>query len=123
MTLDTQRKPYSILMSEAERHHIAQQAAPLGISVPEFIRITALNKDLEKALLKIKKQQVDNKEAAQILAALGRSHIPSNLNQIAKSIHTGSFIFSPDIEKQITDSYDFIVWIRDALIRQQGLKP
>ena len=66
MTLDTQRKPYSILMSEAERHHIAQQAAPLGISVPEFIRITALNKDLEKALLKIKKQQVDNKEAAQI---------------------------------------------------------
>ena len=121
--LDTKRKPYSILMSKAERHHIAQQASLIGITAPEFIRTAALNKDIEKALRKMKMQELDKREAVQILGALGRSNIPSNLNQIARSIKTGTFVFSIDTQRHITEAYELMLWIRDFLIRQQGIKP
>jgi NAD-dependent DNA ligase len=121
--LETKRKPYSILMSEAERHHIALKADALNLTVPEFIRLTALEKDIEKALLAIEKQQFTKKEAARFLAALGASRIPSNLNQIAKAINTGTLVISPDFEKQVIEGCAFIREMRNFLIKQQGLKP
>lgn len=123
-TLSTKRKPYSVLMSEAERHHGEQLAALIGVSLPKLIRLTLSGDDLEKKLLNIKKKHLDRKEAAQILAALGKTRAFSNLNQLVKSIHTGSFsLNNPDTEKQLEELIEVILWMRDVLIKMQGLKP
>lgn len=122
LALDTKRKPYSILMSEAERHHIAQLAEPLGLSAPELIRTVMLSEDVEKKLLTIKKHHFDKQGSAKILAALGKSRIANNLNQIAKAIANGTLILSPDVIAQINEAYATIMWMRSLLIRQQGIK-
>jgi hypothetical protein len=110
-------------MSEAERHQIAQKADALGITVPEFMRLSALTKDIEKAVQAIEKKQYTKKEAARFLAALGASRIPSNFNQIALAINTGTLVISPDIDKQVLEGCTLIREMRDFLIIQQGLKP
>ncbi len=122
MSFDTKRKPYSILMSEAERHHIARKAAPLGITVPEFMRLSSLNQDITKALAIKDKKQADREAAALLMTALARSNIPSNLNQIAKAIHTGTLTFSIDTDKQLLEACSMVREIRNTLIIRQGLK-
>ncbi len=123
MTLSTKRKPYSILMSEAERHRGEQLAAIIGVSLPELIRITLADDDLEKTLLSMKKKHLDRQDAAKILAALGQTTVFSNLNQLVKAIHTGTFsLQNPDTEKQLEELIEVILWMRGVLIRRQGLK-
>lgn len=124
LTLSTKRKPYSILMSEAERYRAEQLATIIGVTVPELIRLAIDSDNLEKNLLKMKKKHLDRKEAVQILAALGRTRVFSNLNQLVRAIHTGSFSTNnPDTDKQLEELIDVILWVRATLMQMQGLKP
>lgn len=123
-TLSTKRKPYSILMSEAERRRAEQLAAIIGVTVPELIRLAIDSDNLEKTLLNIKKKHLDRKEAAQILAVLGKTRVFANLNQLVKSIHTGAFSTqNPDTDTQLEELIDVILWLRATLIKMQELKP
>lgn len=121
-TLSTKRKPYSILMSEAERTRAQALADIVGISVPELIRISIDSDDLEKKLIRIKKKHLDRQDAAAILAKLGEQRYAANLNQISRNLNSGTFVWSIDAQHQLMDACDAILWMRDTLIRMQGLK-
>ena len=121
-TLSTKRKPYSILMSEAERTRARALADIVGISVPELIRLSIDSDDLEKKLIRIKKKHLDRQDAAAILAKLGEQRYAANLNQISRNLNSGTFVWSIDAQHQLMDACDAILWMRDTLIRMQGLK-
>jgi len=43
----------------------------------------------------------DHRALAQLLGALGQSHIANNLNQIAKALNSGSLPVTPETEQEI----------------------
>lgn len=121
-TLSTKRKPYSILMSEAERTRAQALADIVGISVPELIRLSIDSDDLEKKLIRIKKKHLDRQDAAAILAKLGEQRYASNLNQLAREMNTGTLVWSVDAQNELLEACEAVLWMRDTLIRMQGLK-
>lgn len=119
---DKKRVPYSILFSPYERRQAEKLGALVDLSTPAWIRLASTNRDIEAALLSIKQQHHDKRDGAKLLAVLGSSRMASNLNVIAKAINTGTFVFTPDTERHIKETYDIHLWMREALMRQQGLR-
>jgi len=73
--------PFSLRLTDEERAALEQQAGaqPLGT----YIRDCLLDGKAQKRRAS-RKPRVDEQQLAQVLAALGHSHLSSNLNQLAK---------------------------------------
>lgn len=59
---------------------------------------------------------------AQILAKLGESRIPNNLNQIAYHANCGSLILDDVTIEEINEACFQVAWMRTQLIQALGLK-
>lgn len=65
---------------------------------------------------------IDKVLIAQILARLGESRIPNNLNQIAYHANCGSLILDDVTIEEINEACLHVAWIRTQLIEALGLK-
>lgn len=112
---------FSLRISEKQKLLLQQRAKSHGLSVSAYGRMMLLSETIEDRA-RMLADAASDKELAQILAVLGQTRIANNLNQIAKAINTGTLIISPDVIKQINESYDTVLWIRATLIKALGLK-
>jgi hypothetical protein len=111
--------PFSIRFTPSEKAYLTQKAGcrPLGA----YIREELLGKqaDLRR---KERKPKADEKQVAALLAGLGQSRIPSNLNQLAKAANQGTLGTSEEIEQQLQDACAAVLAMREALFTALGLR-
>lgn len=112
----------TLRLTRAERVRLDSEANRLGLSTGAYVRYLVAPEDVQRKLSAVFERQQLRREYAEILRILGQSRIASNLNQIAHAIHTGTFVFTPDIAAQITECYEAIVYIRSLLIETMGVK-
>lgn len=119
----TTNSPYSFRLTPQQRAFIKEQSQAAKMTESDWIRyILFSNAKLIEAKQKTVARRVSNRDLSQIIYLLGQSRIPNNLNQIAKAINMGTIIVSPDTERHIDESYRMVLWIRQTLIQQLGLK-
>jgi hypothetical protein len=112
----------TLRLAKQERERLDKQAKTLGLSTAAYVRCLTADEKTQRKLLSLIERTQDRAEYARILRALGESRIANNLNQIAYAIHSGTFVFSPDVTVQINECYEAILYIRSLLIEQMGVK-
>jgi Bacterial mobilisation protein (MobC). len=112
--------PFSLRLSEAQRIRLSAEAdgAPLGA----YIKAKLLDGwPLERK--RRKGQTVQDREAfAQALALLGRSHLSSNLNQIAHALNTGIWPVTPETEAELFAALEDVRVMRRLLFSALGYR-
>ena len=108
--------------SDKERKKVQANAEAMKLPTSTYIRISSLSDDSRHLKRFELSTTQERKEYAQILAALGKSRISQNLNQIAYAINTGTLVLSPDVVSQITEACETLQWLRRSLIKKMGLR-
>ncbi len=110
--------PTSIRFSEAEKARLREEAGgePLGA----YIRAKALGPKLERRRGSTIK---DYEKLAMVLAALGQSHLASNMNQLAKAANIGTLPVTLEVVQELLEACRAIREMREALIAALGVKP
>ncbi len=111
--------PFSIRFTDEERTFLQEKAGCRSLGA--YIREQLLGEKAEKRRI-LRKPKVNEKEIAALLAGLGKSRMPSNLNQLAKAANTGTLDVSGDVEQQLQDAYAAIIAMREALFIALGLR-
>ncbi len=111
--------PFCIRLTDEERAYLEELAGsqPLGA----FIRQTLLGQRMRKRRT-LRKPQIEQTQYASLLAALGQSHLSSNLNQLARHANVGTLDVSQDIEEQLQDACSAVLIMRETLLMALGLK-
>lgn len=111
--------PFSIRLSAEERAYLNEKAGnqPLGV----YIRATLLGDRSEKRRV-LRKPTLDDQKVTSLLAALGESHLSSNLNQLARHANMGTLDVSRDVERELNDAYKAVIAMRDALFMALGMR-
>ena len=112
--------PFSLRLTNEERELLNRKAGkkPLG----SYIREQLLGGQAQPRQ-KVRKVRYDDKLIAQLLAELGQSRIPSNLNQLAKAVNTGTLGLPSDVERDLLEACRAIISMRDNLLVALGGKP
>ena len=93
--------PYSFRMTTEEYQRLCEAAGSRTIS--DYIRRQLLGNNI--APRQQRRRPVEGDEILSIvLSELGRSRLSSNLNQLAKAVHSGSLPVSPETEKAILEA-------------------
>lgn len=111
--------PFCLRLSQEERALLERAAGdlPLGMYIRQCLFKEAVTRRRRTRKAPIK----DKKLLGQALAELGRSRLSSNLNQIAKAIHTGTLILSPNVRAALLEACTDIQAIRTMLMKALGL--
>lgn len=122
MSNDTRTKkptPFSLRLSVEERQLLEQRAGakPLGA----YIRETLLS-NAKPRRSRTSRPKEDNIILAQILAQLGASRIPNNLNQLARAANTGNLLVTDDVLKDLNEAIQNVSFIKEILIKTLGLR-
>ena len=112
--------PFSIRFTKEERQQLEHMAH--GISLSEFIRSCLFKENISIRRTKGRFPVKDEQALSRLLGVLGQSRIPNNINQLAKAANSGSLPVNPDTQKQLTEAYHSILWMRRQLIQALGLK-
>lgn len=114
--------PFSLRLSQEERAELERRAGnmPLG----EYIRQALFaddNTDFQPApRRKTRRRKApvrDHKILAQLMGELGRSHLASNLNQIARAANVGALPVTREVEKALFEACDEVRDMRKALLK------
>ncbi|NVP56623.1 hypothetical protein [Mycoplana rhizolycopersici] len=114
------KAPFSLRLSEDERSRLYAEAR--GVPLGAYIKSKALGSPPLKGRRAIGVSVEDQKALAQILALLGRSHLASNLNQLAKAVHLGVLPVTPETEADLAEACRSVVELRKILIDALGLQ-
>jgi len=112
--------PYSIRFTAEERSRLEAQAGHRSLGA--YIRDKLLGEQADKRCRALRKPSLGDEQFAALLAALGDSHLSSNLNQLAKHANMGTLDVSEDVEKELHYAYEAIIAMREALFIALGLK-
>ena len=112
--------PFSIRLSPEERARLAVEAAgaPLGAYIRARVLGTMPVERKRRKVLTIK----DREALAQALALLGRSHLSSNLNQLAYAVNIGSLPVTPETETDLRAALADVRELR-LLLTALGFRP
>lgn len=115
----SQPAPFSLRFTADERAYLDQLAGNQALGA--YIRDRLLG---ERAVSrrKLRKPSIDDEKAAALLAELMHSHVPSNLNQIAKAANNGTFNLRGDTELQLQQACAAVIAMREALFIALGLR-
>lgn len=114
------KAPFSLRLSEAERAQLLAEAR--GIPLGSYIKTKVLGSPPPKGQRRSGLPLEDQKALAQALALLGRSHLASNLNQLAKAVHLGVLPVTPETEAELADACRVVIELRRMLIGALGLQ-
>lgn len=121
---DTKQKrpgPISVRVTEEQRAHLRARSGAVGMSLSGYILWQALNPGSPPPKTRNRHPVEDHKLLAQLLGALGQSRIASNLNQLARLAHSGSFPITPDTEAALRNAVSEIADMRRLLMAALGL--
>ncbi|OHU89215.1 MULTISPECIES: hypothetical protein [Pseudoalteromonas] len=110
--------PFCLRLTPEERCYLEQKAG--SQSLGSYIRAQILEDRAQKRR-KLRKPKSDEKALASLLQALGRSHIPSNLNQLAKAVNAGTLPLTGDLEQELQTACAAVIAMRSMLIEALGL--
>jgi hypothetical protein len=112
--------PFSIRLSNADRARLAVEAAgaPLGAYIKaKLLGSVVVERKRRKGL------SIQDREAlAQALALLGRSHLSSNLAQIAQGLNTGIWPVTPETEAELVEALQDVRLMRRLLFSALGYR-
>lgn len=112
--------PFSLRLSDADRTRLAVEAAgaPLGQYIKaKLLGSVVVERKRRKAL------SIQDREAlAQALALLGRSHLSSNLAQIAQAMNTGIWPITPETEAELLAALQDVRLMRRLLFSALGYR-
>ena len=115
--------PFTVRLSEAERTYLEKQAG--NLSLGSYVRQVLLQ-DFEhketQARRRLHKPSVDQQKLSALLAGLGQSRIPHNLNQLAKHANMGTLETSEDTHRQLQEACAAILAMREALFVALNLR-
>ena len=118
---DKNRKttPFCFRLTECERALLEAKAGnvPLGV----YVRRRVLEGQ-EEPRPKSRKPKPDEQVLCRVLAALGKSRLSSNLNQIAKAANIGALPLTPDLIDDLTQACAEVREMRSDLVSALGLK-
>jgi len=111
--------PFSLRLTAEERERLRREAkgTPLGA----YIKAKALGTaplSLRRAGISVE----DQKALAQALALLGRSHIASNLNQLARAANIGTLPMTPETEEDLRETICAVRSLHTLLMRALGMR-
>lgn len=110
--------PSPITFRPTDEERALLKADARGMSQSAYIRECLFGKKASKRIV----PEADRMLLAQILARLGESRIPNNLNQIAYHANCGSLILDDVTIEEINEACLYVAWIRTQLIEALGLK-
>lgn len=110
--------PFAIRLTQDERDLLTKRAG--GMPLGAYIRECALGSKARNRRARLA-SHVDTKVIAKLLAELGRSHLSSNLNQIAKAANIGTLPMTPDLEAELLQACADLREMRSVLIEALGL--
>lgn len=112
--------PFSLRLTREERAKL--EAAAGGKPLGAFIRERLLGGDLSPRRTRGRKPVKDHAALGEVLGALGRSRLSSNLNQIAKAAHMGSLPVSRDLETELAQACAAVRDMRSRLLEALGIR-
>jgi len=112
-------RPFAIRFTDDELAYLRNKVG--GLPLGTYCRQELLGSNVDKSR-KQRQPKVDQKEIAALLAGLGKSRLPSNLNQLAKAANTGTLDVSEEVEQQLQDAYAAVIAMREALFMALGLR-
>ncbi len=108
--------PITFRPTEEERAILKADAG--GMSQSAYIRKCLFGRKTSKRVV----PEADRVLLAQILAKLGESRIPNNLNQIAYHANCGFLLLDDVTIEKINEACLYVAWMRTQLIEALGLK-
>ncbi|MEJ7934701.1 plasmid mobilization relaxosome protein MobC [Sphingobium sp. AN558] len=111
--------PLSVRLSPENRARLERDA--VGMSLGSYIQWRLFDPDTPPPRHRGKAPVKDHAAMSAALAALGKSNIANNLNQIARAVHTGVIVVSPEVEAELIEAARHIASIRHLLIEALGL--
>lgn len=116
--------PFSLRLSFEERTKLEKLAA--GESLSSFIKRHVFTEDGQRnAAPPSKRGKAPVKDhilLGQVLAALGRSRLSQNLNQLAKAVNTGNLPLAYDVEHDLKQACGDVHAMRSLLMRALGMQ-
>lgn len=112
--------PFSLRLTKEERK--ALDALADGQPLGAWIKDALINRDIRPRTRGAKPVK-DREALAKLLGLLGQSRLSSNINQLAKAVHTGSLPVNAEVHKALLEACAGIRAIRDALLTALGLQP
>lgn len=112
-------KPIPIRFTETELAYLKSKAGKKPLST--YCREQLLGDKVEKRKTS-RAPRIEDSQYAALLAALGQSHLSSNLNQLAKHANMGTLDVSQSVEEQLQDAHLAVLAMRDALVTALGIK-
>jgi len=109
--------PYSMRFSKAERLRLDADAGSLPLAA--YIRSRLFDTPTPRRAYRRPVQ--DEQALGEVLAALGNSRLSSNLNQLAKAVHSGSLPVSPETEQAILAACATVQQMGGHLVQALGL--
>lgn len=113
--------PRVTLRLSVEDHARLQELAD-GMALSTYIRAQALGKALPRRRPRLQASVADKQALAQILGLLGQSRIANNLNQLAYHANIGSLAMDEEVQAQIEEAYDHIIFLRQSLTKALGMR-
>jgi hypothetical protein len=113
--------PFSLRLTYEERARLIAEAGrkPLGA----YIRERLFGEDAAPRKRSGNNPVKDHEALGRVLGALGRSRLASNLNQLAKAVHSGSLPVTPETETDLKQACREISALRADLLRALGKVP
>lgn len=115
--------PFSLRLSFEERAKLENLAA--GESLSSFIKRHVFTEEGQRnAAPPTKRGKAPVKDhilLGQVLAALGRSRLSQNLNQLAKAVNTGNLPLAYDVERDLKQACGDVHAMRYLLMRALGM--
>ena len=113
--------PVSVRLTEEERLLLEKAAGKKSLSA--HIR-ECLFRDQAEPRRTRRKPRIpvkDHQALARLLALLGASRIPNNLNQLARDANCDSLEWNKETTAKINEAYEHVLFMRRELIRALGL--
>jgi hypothetical protein len=110
--------PFSLRLTEEERLKLDADAGPLPVS--EYIR-TCLFENPAARKRTFRRPVQDEQALSQVLAALGQSRLSSNLNQLAKAVHSGSLPVTTETEEALIEACASVRAMSQQLVQALGV--
>lgn len=110
--------PFSLRLSFEEKAALLKAAN--GVPLGAYIKAKLFDGDLAQVRRRNTNPVKDHEALGRVLGALGASRLSSNLNQLARSAHTGTLPVSPELEDDLRQACKDIEAMRAELMRALG---
>ncbi len=104
----------TLRLSADERAAIDASAERSGLAIGSYAREVLLEAPSPRA---VRRPPIERRELGRLLGELGK--VGSNLNQIAKSLHTGILVYEVEIQREL----DGLAAVREAILKALGRDP